>query len=359
MEAVEPLAGEELERMLARFARVRLEPSQGQARRARTAVMDHALRHLDGASVLLAPDAVSAGAARRRRAFGGWGPRRVGVAFAAASMAGLMLGTSVFAASRAGGPLYESRLALESLTLPADPAERAAAQLARADARLGEAVEAGFRHDDNAVAAALEAYDQALEDLSATSGGASDEMIAALQRHRTVLLQLAAQVPSTATNGIDLALSSSDRVIDRLAEAGDEPGTGDGRKPGGAGSGTNGGGSAGGGEGAGRGAGPAVGAGNGAGAGNGNANGEDNGNGGANGGGGNGSKPATGTPAPTEAPAAATPRPTAAPTEKPTAGPHATPDPARSPKPHRSAPPSASSVETPIRSPSTAGSDAP
>jgi len=134
MEALEPLAGEELERMLARYARVRLEPSLGQARRARAAIMEEAWRrHLDPQSLLRSPSnsaTLARPAVARRRPFRGWGPRRVGGAFAAAALAGLMIGSSVFAASRAGGPLYQSRLALESLTLPGDPAARVAAQLA-------------------------------------------------------------------------------------------------------------------------------------------------------------------------------------------------------------------------------------
>ena len=44
MAAAEPLAGEELERALGRYARVRLDPSQAQRRRARSAVMEEAWR---------------------------------------------------------------------------------------------------------------------------------------------------------------------------------------------------------------------------------------------------------------------------------------------------------------------------
>ena len=264
MEAVEPLAGEELERMLARYARVRLEPSQALTRRARSAVMEEAWRRrLDPQSVLRAPAAGSLAASStpaRRLPFSGWGPRRLGLAFTAATLAGLMLGSSAFAASRAGGPLYESRLALEDLTLPADAAARMAAQLAQADARLGEAVEAGFRHDDRAVAAALDAYDRTLEDLASASGAAADEALEAIRLHQTVLLQLATQVPSTATNGIDIALANGDRLIARLAEGGaggPETGSGNDGSPRGNGFGANGGGNAAGGAGAGQGGGNA------------------------------------------------------------------------------------------------------
>ena len=332
MEALEPLAGPELERMLARYARVRLEPSQAQARRARAAVMEEAWRrHLDPHSVLRTPApnarvaAATAAPASHRLPFSGWGARRLGVAFAAAALAGLMLGSSVFAASRAGGPLYESRLAIESLSLPADPAARAAARLAQADARLGEALEAGFRHDDQAVAAALGAYDATIEELITTSGPAAAEALAAVQNHRAVLLQLAEQVPDTAASGIDTALESSNRVIVRLAEsgAGGPDATGGTGGPhgngGGNGSGASGAGGAGG-------AGNAGGAG---GSGGGNANGAGSGNGGAGNGNGNtgGSNPGAGTPAPTTAP-----------TTPPTATPEPTPNPGKTPKPHRTPP---------------------
>jgi uncharacterized membrane protein YgcG len=346
MEAVEPLAGEELERMLARYARVRLEPSQAFARRARSAVMEEAWRaRLDPQSVLRAPGVGSVAAAAapaRRRPFMGWRTRRIALALAAATLAGLMLGSSVFAASRAGGPLYESRLALEDLTLPADPAARAAAQLAHADARLGEAVEAGFRHDDRAVSAALDGYDQAIEDLSTASGAAASDALAAIQLHRSVLLQLATQVPSTATNGIDLALANGNRVSDRLAEAGaGGPGTGgnNGSPQGNGGGAANGAGNAGGGA--------SQGGGSAGGNGSGNANGAGNGN---------GSNPAAGTPAPTARP---TPVATATPTEKPVTVPQSSHEPDRTPKPHRTPAPPNDQPPANGGTPPPTGSDGP
>ena len=355
MEALEPLAGEDLERMLARYARVRLEPSQALTRRARSAVMEEAWRRrLDPQSVLRAPAptarprVAAAPGARHRLPFSGWDSRRVAVAFAAATLTGLMLGSSVFAASRAGGPLYEPRLTLESLTLPSDPAARVAAQLARADARLGEAVEAGFRHDEGAVAAALEAYDRAIADLATASGADADEALQAIQFHRTVLLQLAAQVPDTALSGIDTALENSNRVIGHLADsdAGGPGGSGNNGAPAGNGFGASGGGNAGGGTGVGSDGGNA------GGNGNGNANGAGNGNGGV--GSGNGTGPGTGggqnqgagQPTPTPVPAA-----TPTPTEKPDGGPQSSHDPGRTPKPHRTPPDGSSSPDTATAAP--------
>ncbi len=346
MEALEPLAGEELERLLARYARVRLEPSQALTRRARGAVMEAAWRRrLDPQSILRAdpPDTAAAADAvgrgsTRRVPFTGWGHRRVGVAFAAATLAGLLLGSSVFAASRAGGPLYESRLALESLTLPADRDGRVAAQLEHAEARLGEAVDAGLRHDDRAIAAALDAYDRAIEDVAGATGNAADEAVQAIQFHRTVLLELATEVPPAAAPGIQTALESGNRVIVTLAGSGAAGGGTGGTTPGapqGNGFGANGGNAAGG-QGAGQGGGSTNGAGGGGANGTNNGNAIGANNGGANNGNG-GNAPAT-TPAPTEHPARPTPRPTVAPTpsptSKPNAGPHGSHDPASSSRPH-------------------------
>jgi hypothetical protein len=353
MEALEPVAGEDLERLLARYARVRLEPSQALTRRARTAVMEEAWRRrLDPQSVLRAPApsarlgvAAAASGGSHGLPFSGWGSRRVAIAFAAATLTGLMLGSSVFAASRAGGPLYEPRLALESLTVPADPAARVAAQLAHADARLGEAVEAGFRHDDGAVAAALEAYDRAIADLTTASGGDADEALQAIQLHRTVLLQLAAQVPDTALSGIDTALENSNNVIVHLAEsgAGGPDGSGNNGAPHGNGFGTSGGGNAAGGAGVGSGGG----GGNAGGNENGNANGAGNGNGGV--GSGNGTGPGTGG-GPSKG--AGQPTATPAPTEKPITGPQSSHEPDHTPKPRRTPPDGSSSPDVASAAPS-------
>ncbi len=94
----------------------------------------------------------------RRGPFAAWGGRRVGVALAFALIAGLTIGSSAFAASRAGGPLYDTRLALEELTLPTDPTARLEAELARAQSRVADIVDAASRGDDGAVEAAARAY---------------------------------------------------------------------------------------------------------------------------------------------------------------------------------------------------------
>jgi hypothetical protein len=222
MAAAEPLAGEELERLMARYARVRLEPSPAQSKRARAALMEAAWRRRIDPG-----DTISAHGRRwpaRRAPFAGWSMRRVGMAMSAAVLAGLMIGTSVFAASRAGGPLYETRVALETLTLPAEASAHVDAQLQRAQERLAEAVEAAGRHDDRATAAALDAYDTTINDLDALEGGPAARALEAVLHHREILLGIAAGAPAGAANGLARAIETSDRVIQALATPG--PGTG-------------------------------------------------------------------------------------------------------------------------------------
>jgi hypothetical protein len=234
MQALEPAAGDELERMLARYARVRLDPTAAQTRRARSVVMEAAWRRRIAAGT--GPG--GRGEARRRVPFSGWSARRVGLSLAAAVFAGLLVGSSAFAASRAGGPLYETRLDLETMWLPSDPVARLDAELAQAQARLAEVVEASGRSDPGAVAAALGAYERSIQDLSQASGPSADRARAAIQLHRSVLESLLASAAGPSVGGLENALSRSGRVIDQLngggaagaggANGGGNPGNGNG-----------------------------------------------------------------------------------------------------------------------------------
>lgn len=299
MQAIEPRAGDELERVMARYARVRLDPSPAQARRARAVVMEAAWR--------LRLDADPA-PARRRGLFAGWSSRRVGAALSAAVLAGLLVGSSAFAASRAGGPLYGPRLVLEDLTLPADPVSRLEARIAQAQTRLAEASDAEIRRDDNALGAALTAYEQALGSIESTTGSDAGRALEAVRFHQSVLTRLLDDAPSAAMGGLTQALDRSDQAITRLTAAdagGSTNGTG--------GNGTGG-------------------------------NGGPGGNGtGGNGTGGNGGPGGSVAPtvAPTPAPAS-TPMPTPVATPKP----DHTPRPDHTPKPNTTAPPPMPSAST-------------
>ncbi len=226
MQALEPRAGDELDRMIERYGRVRLDPSPAQSRRARAAVMEEAWRRR------LAPEladaasrtAAASDAHRRRGLFASWGGRRVGGALAAAVIAGLMIGSSAFAASRAGGPLYDTRLSLEALSLPSDPETRVEAELARAQTRIAEIAEAASRGDDGAVNAAVRAYATTLADLDAATGESAGRARDAVLLHQAVLRDLLQRVPAQAQGGIERAISNGTVAIDHLDQASHAPG---------------------------------------------------------------------------------------------------------------------------------------
>lgn len=247
MEFTEPRAGEGLERTLERYARVRLDPSQAQARLARSAVMAEAWRLRLGETV----------PARRRGLFSAWSTRRLAVSLTAAVLAGLVIGSSTFAASRAGGVLYEARVALEVITLPTEAGARLDAEIAQAQSRLSEVVDASARGDLAALDASLAAYESSVDRLTGATGAPASRALEAVRFHQSILLGVLARAPGPAVPGLNRALVESHAVIDRLESAGagdDSPGTNQG-----AGNGN----------------------GNGNGAGNGNGNGAGNGNGGA------------------------------------------------------------------------------
>jgi sRNA-binding protein len=222
----EPLAGDELDQVMARYARVRLDPSPAQVRRARSALMADAWRQHLAASGSPAP------AARHRRPFTGWSGRRLGATFAAAVMAGLLVGSSVFAASRAGGPLYGVRMEAERLALPGDPGARLEAEIAIAQTRLAEVVDASSRGDQTAFDASLAGYEAAIADFGGATGSSAERALEAITAHRMVLAAVLGRAPAAATDGLNTAISQSDRLIERLDEAmsagGGTPGAGSG-----------------------------------------------------------------------------------------------------------------------------------
>jgi hypothetical protein len=252
MTELEIRAGEELERKMERYARLRLEPTAAQAKRARATVMEAAWRQRLAAPSALRPEAPVAAAAAtvispRRGLFAGWGARRLGTSLAAAALAGLVVGSTAFAASRAGAPLYDVRLALEELSLPADGPARLEAELALAQGRLAEIVDGVARDDSGAVSAAVRGYLASLDDLDASTGGPADRALDAITKHNKVLLAVLATAPEDAVKGLEQAIASSSKAIEVLAAAGTgrplDDGTGNGVTPGsgnGAGTGTNG-----------------------------------------------------------------------------------------------------------------------
>src|SRR4051812_2346234 len=153
----------EIERRLDAYARARLSPDPQATARARSRVMREARLQFEAAriAVHMAPTL----AARDRRIV-----RRVAMPLVAAS---LWLGIAVgsISAAQAGGPLYPTRIWIETATLPAAGLARASAELDRLEARMFEAAAAASRGDAQAVQAALEAYAQISDETVAGASG--------------------------------------------------------------------------------------------------------------------------------------------------------------------------------------------
>jgi hypothetical protein len=121
------------------------------------------------------------------------------------------------------------RLWAEELTLPADPATRAEAELERLEARLAEARDAAAAGNGEAVTAALEAYrraaDAALE-AAGTDPTRSEHLALQLGRHVAVLEALVGEVPGRAGEAIRAAVERSERKIEEiLSQTPGTPGT--------------------------------------------------------------------------------------------------------------------------------------
>ena len=222
----------EVERRLDDFARGRLTPSAASKARSRARVMREArlafADQAERAAVAAANQAELPRSATNRTMI-----RRGGALLAAAALSLAVVG-GVFAASTAGGPLYGTRVWLETVTLPADPASRASAEVARLEARLSEVQAAVTSGDRAAVAAALAAYEQIADEAltgAAASQVAIDRLTAALDRHLAVLERVAAQVPPQAAESInrniEKAINHTDAAITRIL-AGSTGGTNNG-----------------------------------------------------------------------------------------------------------------------------------
>ena len=217
-----PTADMELEQRLDAYARARLSLAPETGARIRERVMREARQSLGGSpsapSLALVREQTRSLAGARTRAR----LRRSGALLLAAGLAiGVLGGTA--AAAQPGGPLYDTRVWVEEVTLPGDPGDRAVAELRRLEARLGEIQAAARTGDRGALAAAIAAYgrieDQALEE-AGTDASMLDRLWAALDRHLTVLRGVAATAPSQAREAIerniDRAVQHNDTTLDRI-----------------------------------------------------------------------------------------------------------------------------------------------
>lgn len=204
----------EIERRLDAYARARLSPDPAAVARTRARVMREARLQFEAARI--AAHVVPAVSLATHRPLA----RRIATPLLAASLwAGVVVGS--VAAAQAGGPLYPTRMWIETATLPSTGVARTTAELDRLDARLGDALGAAARGDAGAAAAALAAYRQiADETIVASTGDAALEakVAAALEGHLAVLTAVSASLEakgnSTAADAVETAI---ERTIERNA----------------------------------------------------------------------------------------------------------------------------------------------
>jgi hypothetical protein len=309
MQAIE-VGDREIEFRLEAFARARLSPDPQSIARSRARIMREARLRIEGTGAVSRPTPAIVGVPRRSLV------RRIAMPLLAASV-WLVIAVGTIFAAQPGGPLYGTRMWVETLTMPAGGAARAAVELDRLGARLDEAMAAAVRGDAGAVQAALDAYRRIADETIAGANG--DEglealIAAALEQHEVVLTAVADQLAlkgnavaaAAIEASVERAIVHNQAVIDRM----DGTDTGG---PGGRGADGSGGASTG-----------AAGGGTGTGAGS-----------------GTGVNPAPATSPPTSAPGDAG--------AGPGAGPTATGAPDRSPRPARSPKPAADPSITPIQ----------
>ncbi len=239
-----------LRRRLEAYADVRLTPGLVTSSRMRARVLAVAHRQADLARAdaaltvvhgrgITGSTPVADRLARRTRSTGARLRRPLAAMLAAALVVGGAAGTAL--AAQAGGALYEPRVWIETLTLPSDPSERAVAELARLEARLGEADAATRNGDAAGAAAALAAYERIMEAASEAAIATGDEVAIAIleagvSRNVEVLQALALQVPAGAAEAISRAveravaraLERSETAIEKIDNAGPSNGGGSG-----------------------------------------------------------------------------------------------------------------------------------
>lgn len=203
----------ELERILDAYAALRLSATPRGNARMRARVMGKARLALaapaDSTGPVASIDSIDEVRTRRRA---GLFRRGGGLLLAA----GLSLGVAggAMAAAQAGGPLYPTRMWLETITLPGEGVGRTDADITRLDARMVEMMDAARGGDRGAVEATLLAYQEIADEAEATADGnsaAMDRLRSALDRHLAVLESVAAKVPLQARESIE-------RNIDRAIE---------------------------------------------------------------------------------------------------------------------------------------------
>jgi len=198
------------------------DPMDEAPRRATTAVSPR-VRRAELIPVVEAPQPVQRGR---------WVRRGVAVLLAA----GLVLGGAVAVSAAApDSPLYDARIALENLTLPAAASARAEARVAALQERIKEASGAASGSNAKAVAAALKAYRASVKDALNEAGedaAALERLRAALGAHVEALQTIDAANVGEAQSAIDNALEESQNAVTEIEQRGHgKPTTTPGRGP--------------------------------------------------------------------------------------------------------------------------------
>lgn len=204
---------EEVAQRLHAYASARLTPDRVAQERIRAAVVEEArMRALES----------SIGTARHRHPAG---PRRLTALLLAAGLT-LAGAAAVAAGSGPGGPFYGAVVWFQTATLPSDADARALERVRQIEERLLDAERAAASGDANAVAAALQAYREAVAEALAevgTDGIHLARLEAALGHHVAVLEALSGHVPAAATNGIERAIEASQKAVDKLEASKPKP----------------------------------------------------------------------------------------------------------------------------------------
>ena len=234
----------DIARRLEAFSDLRLTPSAAAAARMRAEVMSVVDRRagnasLGGAATPAAHGFIGFALSRLAASTSGRAPtarfgwhRPFAVVLAAALALGAMTGTTY--AARPGGPLYETMVWVETLTLPSDSVARATAEVVRIEARLTDARSAMAAGDAVGAMAALDAYADIVATATAASDGdpaAAEVVEAGVGRQVAVLTGLASVVPVQAQAAIEHALASSTQALDQLGAG--SPAGSNGNGPGG------------------------------------------------------------------------------------------------------------------------------
>lgn len=148
------------------------------------------------------------------------GPRRFTALLLAAGLT-LATAVAVAAGSAPGGPLYGPRIWLEAAMLPANASDRAVERVRQIEERLLDAERAATSGDAQALAAAIQAYRNAVDEAMAEVGTDAERLARleeALGHHVAVLEALSARLPDAANDGIDRAIEASQKAVEKIGQ---------------------------------------------------------------------------------------------------------------------------------------------